>query len=231
MGWLKVIYLAANNTGVFKLRDQGYPVGMIMSPKGLRKPCRGENEVPYAFDNGLFRPPDETPAEPHDRLGVVMMMARAIYEQWPVPMFVVVPDVPYDGEASAVVSEYWRPFFRSAFPDVPLAIAVQDGMTSEVLDGYDWAFVAGSTDWKLSTAPYWRRETEKLGKQAHLARVNTNRRLQMARNWGYDAADGTGIWRGDKNQKKGVLDELVQDLFDFPEPAKALFDGATGETP
>ncbi len=56
-----MIYLAANNSKVWKLRANGYPLGWCMSPDGWRHPSRNGQEMPYILDNGLFHPFDQPP--------------------------------------------------------------------------------------------------------------------------------------------------------------------------
>jgi hypothetical protein len=205
-----VIYLAANHASVWRLREEGFPLGWIMSPAGLRRPVRGDVAMPWAMDNGLFRPFGSPAAPTYERVTVLGCLAKAMRDGWPTPMFAVVPDVPYRGDVSADVSREWRSVMRIYFPSIPLALAVQDGMSAGALDGYDWCFVAGSTEWKEATMGYWCRESRKRGLRCHIARVNTVSRLRAAIDHGADSADGTCIGRGDHGQIKGLWDELVQ---------------------
>lgn len=136
-------------------------------------------------------------------------MVRRCQQEGALPLFVVVPDVPYNGERSRVLSAKHRHVLRYE-TDSPLAVAVQDGMTPDDLDGYDAVFVAGSTEWKWSTAAMWCQEAKARGMWAHVARVNTIRRVRYCIDIEADSADGTGIWRGDRKQLGGVLQALTE---------------------
>lgn len=205
-----MIYLAANNTGCWRLRRLGFAIGWMMSPAGLMRPIRGAELMPYALDNGLFRPFGAPEAPPSERLRIYAACAKAVADAWPTPLFAVVPDVPYCGDRSLTLSRHHRPMMRDLFPSIPLAVAVQDGMDADALDGFDWAFIAGSTEWKLATAVYWADACRERGMKSHLARVNGAPRMNLAKDAGCESADGTGIWRGDAKQKRAVLDALQQ---------------------
>jgi hypothetical protein len=121
-----------------------------------------------------------------------------------------VPDVPYNGIASLERSRSWLPKLRQQFPTIKWAVAVQDGMDESALDGFDAVFVAGSTEWKWKTAASWVTMGHARGMWVHVARVNTRRKIEYCQDIGADSADGTGIFRGDKTQLRGVLEALTQ---------------------
>lgn len=207
-----MIYLAANNSGVFRLKAEGFPVGMMFSPEGFRVPVRGDVRVQYAVDNGLFHPFGEEPKPACDRAGLYWTLRKCWQGGFHKPMFAVIPDVPYRAEETIALARSHIHMLWSMFPHVSLALAVQNGMTPKVLDefGVQWVFVAGDDAWKDSTMAEWTREAHARGMKCHVARVNDRRRLMAARDCGADSADGTGIWRGDRKQKQRVLSELVQ---------------------
>lgn len=206
-----MIYCAANHASVWKLRRQGLPLGWCMSPGGYRSPVRGDESVPFVLDNGLFHAPASPPKPESARANVVELVARCRRLGHDGPCFgVVVPDVPYNGEASKAVSDEWLPVLRKVAGNIRCLIAVQDGMTYSDADGYDGVFVAGSTEWKEATMAYWCRHAKEDGKWAHVARVNSADRLLRSRDAGADSADGTCIGRGNKTQLKRLLDVLAQ---------------------
>lgn len=207
-----MLYLAANNSKVHRLRERGFPLGWIMSPKGLRNP----RALPFAIDNGLYHPPDDPPHGMKALPPFYRMLDRIQRERWR-PMFVVVPDVPYHGKASWELSK--RHVWHVASRGFPTALAVQDGMSYDVLDDgrFGWVFVGGSTEWKWRTMPRWVAEAHARGMKAHVARVNTWPRIQLCQDAGADSADGTGIFRGDRHQLTTVLNSLVQPHM-FPTP-------------
>jgi hypothetical protein len=198
------MYLVCNSR-VWNLRASGYPMGWMMSPHYYRQPVRGELQMPWALDNGMYHAPDEPPKG--------MKMLPPFYNLLKTcphrPLFAVVPDVPYDMDRSRVLSAKHLRTMRSIV-DWPLAIAVQDGATPDDLDGYDAVFVGGSTDWKWQTCGMWCEEARARGMWSHIARVNTKRRIEQSQDAGADSVDGSGIFRGDRVQLRGVLDALVQ---------------------
>lgn len=205
-----MMYLPGNNSGIWRLHREGFSVGYFMSPAGVRKPCRAGEWLPYACDNGLYRPYGLPPKPAAARGLIYGILARAVCEGWPAPLFAVVPDVPFDGSASRIVSRQHLPMMRDLFPSVPLAVAVQDGMGEDDVEGFDWIFVAGSDEWKDATVGFWCRVGRDRGMPVHLARVNERRRMDLAKDAGCASADGTGIWRGDRKQKQRVLLALIQ---------------------
>jgi hypothetical protein len=180
-------------------------MGWMMSPSYFRQPLRDGNTMPFALDNGLFHAPDAPPKG----MRVLPDFYRMIEKCEHRPLFVTAPDVPYDMSRSRGLSEKHARHIRSLV-DWPVAIAVQDGATPDDLTGYDAVFVAGSTAWKWSTAQMWCDEAHKRGMWAHVARVNTKARVRLCQDFGADSVDGSGIFRGDKEQLRGVLDALVQ---------------------
>jgi hypothetical protein len=210
-----MIYLAANNSGVYRLARMGWPVGMMFSPAGQRRPKHG---IPYAIDNGLYHPFGSDPKPAAERGAVYGLLAKVSREAWPPLLFAVVPDMPYDAAETYRLLATHAPVMRNLFPTVPLALAVQDGMTPKVAvhvakrAGCSWLFVAGSDAWKDATVGEWVDRGHAAGLSVHMARVNERRRLMLARDVGVDSADGTGMWRGDREQKGRILRELMQGL-------------------
>lgn len=114
-------------------------------------------------------------------------------------LFAVVPDVLADPVATnARWTHYAAKVRRLGFP---LAYVAQDGVRARDIpwSEVDVLFIGGTTDWKESPAvegllldAQWR------GKRTHMGRVNTYRRLQLARDWGCESADGTLLGFGCK---------------------------------
>ena len=140
------------------------------------------------------------------------------------PLFVVVPDRPYDAETTKAMAKEHAPAMRTLGYAGPLALAVQDGMTEQDTEEFDAVFVAGSTDWKWNTAERWANWCRATGKWCHIARVNTIRRVRQCVDMGAHSADGTGIFRGDRNQLAGVLEALSEGhlFLDRPSPETLL---------
>ena len=63
-------------------------------------------------------------------------------------------------------------------------------------------FIGGTTEWKMSD------EARRLmdGRWTHMGRVNSFRRLQLAKSWGVDSVDGTGMsWFTDTKMPSYLL--------------------------
>lgn len=213
-----MIYLPGNNSGIWRLRREGFNVGMMFSPDGARRPFRGEEQLAaYALDNGLYHKPDQPP-KPRSVIGRFYGLLAKAADAWPPPLFAVVPDVPYNAEATYAELAKHAPILRELFPSIPLALAVQDGMTPKVgvycalKAGCAAIFVAGSDAWKESTVWEWVERAHAAGMLCHGARANETARIELFRRAGCDSSDGTGIWRGDKKQKGRVLRALTQEL-------------------
>lgn len=170
---------------------------------------RGPATLPFALDNGLYHRPELPPKGMKALPPFYAMLQRCVAGGWS-PLFVVVPDVPYDGAATRLLSAKHARHLRAEFPPMRLALAAQDGMTPDDLDGYGAVFVAGSTDWKVRTLAEWVREAHARGMWAHVARVNTASRMRLCIDAGADSADGTCIGRGDRKQLAGLLSALVE---------------------
>lgn len=209
-----MIYLAANNSGLWHLLRERWPVGMMFSPVGFRKPVRDDAQMPYAIDNGLFHAFGKPPKPTWQRAAVYGAMHKVWRDGYHQPLFSVVPDVPYKADETLGLAARHVPMMREMFPGASLALAVQDGMTFDVLDRFhvhvQAVFIAGSDEWKDRTLADWVAEAHCRDMWAHVARVNDTNRLRAARDAGADSADGTGIWRGDRKQKRRVLSEIVQ---------------------
>lgn len=203
-----MLYLAANHARVPRLRAAGYPLGWIMSPAGWRRPDR--RAVPYAIDNGRFRPLGKLPAGALTLPAFWRLCEKAAAQPSP-PLFAVLPDQPYAADATRALADRYAAQLSAAWP-FRWALAVQDGMTPADLDRWPIGavFVAGSTAWKWRTVAAWAREAKARGLYVHVARVNTIHRIRHCIDVDADSADGTGVFRGNRRQLAGVLDGLTE---------------------
>lgn len=115
--------------------------------------------------------------------------------------FAVAPDVPFS--AAGTLAESLPCLSEIRDLGIPAAFAAQDGCDELGLpwDEFDVLFLAGSDEWKDgSIARDLAFEAHELGKWVHMGRVNTLRRLRLARTAGCDSADGTTLAFGpDRN--------------------------------
>jgi hypothetical protein len=118
--------------------------------------------------------------------------------------FAVAPDVLGDAAATLVRSAPWLPRIRAL--GVPVALVAQDGLEFQDIpwDAFDVLFIGGGTEWKLGpAATAIALDAKARGKQVHMGRVNSLRRLRIAALAGCDSADGTYIAFGpDLNMPK-----------------------------
>jgi hypothetical protein len=196
-----MIVMPSNNSGIQIGYLAGkYPgrIGWLLSPDGWRKP---PSWMSYALDNGAFgawvnkRPWDAEAFRAH------IEKSKTAHK----PSWVVVPDVVTDMEATIISWHEWSPQLRAILPNVPLAFAVQDGMTPcHVPKDADVIFVGGTTEWKWRNLYSWTDNFPRV----HVGRVNSERMLWMAHDAGAESCDGTGWMRGGEER----LDDLVRYL-------------------
>ncbi|HET7110137.1 MAG TPA: hypothetical protein VFI41_04655 [Gemmatimonadales bacterium] len=121
------------------------------------------------------------------------------------------------GDATATLDLFrvWAPRIKAL--GLPVALVAQDGledMLTEVpWDLVDVVFLGGSDGFKTGEAgrlvTKW---AKNLGKEVHMGRVNSGKRLALAQSWGCDTADGTFLAFGpEKNLPRLLawLDELA----------------------
>ena len=140
--------------------------------------------LPIACDNGCFK-------AFHERK-FFAMLTRA--EKTPVSLeWVTVPDIVGDAKATHTLFLKWYPKIQ-----FPTAYVLQDGAEDSDIpyDKINCVFVGGTTEFKLSeTARDLVTEAKRFGKQIHMGRVNTDKRLRYAFNIGCNSVDGTGYVR------------------------------------
>ena len=107
-------------------------------------------------------------------------------------LFVTVPDVVANAEATLDLWQQWLP--EVARRNLPAAFVLQDGITADSVPWSDCSavFIGGSTEWKLGiVAAELVREANARGKWTHMGRVNTLRRIKYARSIGCRSIDGS----------------------------------------
>jgi len=199
-----VIVMPSNASGWFwhTLARETGRLGHLFSPGGQRGPWPW---LPYALDNGAFAcwdPKTNTfnaekwavTERAWQRL-IVWSQIAAIKPRW-----AIVPDVP--GNATATF-ERWAQYAPTV-REVPLALAVQDGMTVEVVRALSPSpaviAVGGTTEWKWETVEKW----AKAFPRVHLLRCNAPARLYDLEEMGVESCDGTGWSRGNRKQTAGL---------------------------
>lgn len=150
---------------------------------------RGElppRRTPWAFDNGVFK--DWRASRDFDTAAYAVDLARLATMD--APHFIVTPDIVAGGMASLRRSLEWEPRLRGL---APLYLVVQDGMREEAvldaLEPFAGIFVGGTLPWKLHTGRAWVRLAHLMGRQCHIGRVGTAKRVLWAKRIEADSID------------------------------------------
>ena len=109
-------------------------------------------------------------------------------------LFAVVPDTVCDPLETIQKWETHHQFVKNL--GYKTAFVLQDGATNNMIpwQQLDCLFIGGSTKYKLSeNARQFVQKAKQLGKWVHMGRVNSQKRIELAVNWGCDSADGTYI--------------------------------------
>lgn len=199
-----MIVMPSNASGWFwhTLARETGRLGHLYSPGGQRGPWPW---LPYALDNGAYSCWDK------DSNVFDYEKWKRFEQKWwrlivwaqiaPIkPRWAIVPDVP--GNAYETLAK-WS-VFAPGIRDVPLALAVQDGMEVEQVRELSPApaviAVGGSTEWKWASVEKWAASFPRV----HLLRCNAPARLYDLEAMGVESCDGTGWNRGDRKQTAGV---------------------------
>jgi hypothetical protein len=198
-----MIVMPANSTGIEFGRLCGmYPsaMGHLLSPGAARGPWPW---LPYALDNGAFSAFTRKVAFDDNAFLAHCDWARGAGPQ---PLWVVVPDVVTDAPATLARWREWAPVLRRF--GWPLAFAAQDGHEpGDVPLDADVVFIGGSTEWKLhAIQPFCAAH-----RRVHVGRVNTYGRLRICADAGAESCDGTGWFRGDRQQLAGLIQFLQEE--------------------
>jgi len=192
-----------------KVKKNG--LGIMISPSPTFEPRKSFLEVSCAFDNGAFQ--SYTRGYPF-RENAFWECLDKCYSLGIKLDFIVCPDIVKGGKDSLDYSVEWA---RTKLKTVPnLALAVQDGMTTQMIDSYvlslfEMLFVGGSVEWKWKTADDWVKYAHENGKKVHIGQVGQARYLRFAEHIGVDSVDSTSITR---NNTFGIIQEyLGKELF------------------
>jgi hypothetical protein len=130
-------------------------------------------------------------------------------------LWLTVPDVPFDAAMTAKRWSVWAPLMAG----LPLALCVQDG-AGDVGIPWDWPglrclFMAGSTEYKLSSEMAdICREGKKRGLWIHCGRVNSRKRIKYLLGLDFvDSIDGTGFDRYRNAHLPWGLDEVSKTTY------------------
>lgn len=182
---------------------------MILTPRGNHTYQGGA----WAADSGCFSP---TTYVGDDDYMAWLTARRATARAC---LFATAPDVVGDHDATLAKSLPHLPKIRAL--GYPAAFVGQDGATVETMpwDEFDWLFIGGTTEWKLGPeARGLVSHAKEIGKNVHMGRVNSERRLRYASHIGCDTADGTFLAFGPDVNLPRLLSWLrgVNDQMELP---------------
>jgi hypothetical protein len=213
----KMTVMPSNNSGLQVGYLAGkYPkrLGWLIGPGGWRKP---PSWMPVALDNGAFGAWEK--GIPWDENAWMRLLEEATRHC--LPVWAIVPDVVTDREATLASWAKWEPFLREEFPNLPLAMAVQDGMTpADVPDGVHTVFIGGSFQWKWRNLPMWTSAFPRV----HVGRVNTGKQLWQCDRLGVVSCDGTGWLRGGEERLEDLAKYLEFSSTNRKQP-QMIFEG------
>lgn len=185
-----------------------YPgrIGHLYSPHGVKGPY---SFIPYALDNGRFAVWANNRTWSEESF-LKLLETHGRHCRW-----VVVPDAVGDREGTLREWDAWAPRLSR----YTLAMAVQDGMTpQDVPDEASVIFVGGTTEWKRKTIRMWCEHFQRV----HVGRINTYKWLWHCHEAGAESCDGTGWYRGDKKQLRG-LERYLEEASGRGRPQGRLF--------
>jgi len=155
-------------------------LGCITTPKQHNKI---QEKWDVIADNGCF-----SGAWQHDRwLAYLDKLERSQIR------FVVAPDVFVDGqECHNQTLEKWH-IHKDEITSLGFqpAFVCQQGATTDSLPDANFYFIGGSTDFKLGKGLLIAKDLSDQGKWVHMGRVNSLKRLRLAKSVGCKSADGT----------------------------------------
>jgi hypothetical protein len=169
--------------------------------------------MPYALDNGAYKA--FTGGKPFDS-GAFFNLCDWAKASGVAPRWVLVPDVVAEPKATLYAwDHYW---LRCQEYGWPIAFAAQDGHTiHDVPVNADVVFIGGTTEWKRKNIYRF----SSVHQRVHVGRINTYKWLSVCSRAGCESVDGTGYFRGDKQQLGHLIDFLEEQRGTHRHPVQA----------
>lgn len=166
-------------------RDLPREIGLMLTQHKANKP---QPDQMWAADNGCFTQPEAYSDEAYLGWLAKMLPYRAQC------LFATAPDVV--GDAVLTLKRSLPVLHKIRDAGYPAALIGQDGMTPDDVPWsmVDCIFLGGTTEWKLSeSAAALARAAKQRGLWVHMGRVNSTRRMLIAKRMGCDSVDGTAL--------------------------------------
>ena len=201
-----MLVMPANNTKwqVHCLARETGRFGHLFSPDGNRGPY---SWLPYSLDNGAFSCWDMATNVFDDDKWAAMLPKWEKLLFWAQcqkqkARWAIVPDVIGNAPRTLKRWEEYAPIVQAS--NIPLALAVQDGMTIQQVRRLDIQpeviAVGGTDEFKWNTVAQWAEAFQRV----HLLRCNMPRKLYELEAMGVESCDGTGWMRGDERRFKAL---------------------------
>jgi hypothetical protein len=210
-----MMVMPANNTGAWvgylAGKHEGR-IGHLYSPGAERKPLPF---IQFALDNNRYV------CSLNDREWDEAAYLRMLDSHGSAALWCIVPD--WVGSRDRTLREWdrWAPRMSG----LRLAMAVQDGMTAaDVPSEAEVICLGGTTEWKRRTLHYWAEHFRRL----HVLRINTEKWLWVCHDAGVESCDGTGWFRGDQVQLRGLCRYLDRSSRGVGPRQASLFEKGNG---
>lgn len=185
-----MLYLSTPPNAAREAVYREHGIGLMYTPNMSNRISILERVSYWAADTGCYSPTSSRDFE----LGVYLAWLEERIPYQATCLFATAPDVLGDAWATWERSKDVLPTIRAL--GYKAALVAQDGMENIAVEwgAFDVLFIGGTTEWKLSNKAFdLVREAKARGKQTHVGRVNSRRRLMLAAANGVDSCDGTYI--------------------------------------
>lgn len=168
-------------------------LGHLYSLDGRRGPYP---HLPYALDNGRY--PAFSSGKEWDQEKYMSLLDWACDADIQ-PLWSLVPDVV--GDPKATLDEWDKWLWEIKSRGFTPAFAAQDGHTpDDIPEDAEVVFIGGTTKWKRANIKTFCDAFPRV----HVGRINTYKWVQYCHECGAESVDGTGWFRGDRDQLAGL---------------------------
>jgi hypothetical protein len=185
-----------------------HDLGIMISSSPTTKPVKEFRQVPCALDNGAYTAYKKGYPFPESTF---LQMIDECYKLG-IPLdFIVCPDIVAGGQRSLDLSMEWATGRLRSAPR--LALVVQDGMTSEMIDThvrslFTHIFIGGTPNWKWRGLPGWQAFCHAFKLHCHVGSCGTLEKLRQCEDIGIDSVDSTNFTR---NNSWDVIEQFRND--------------------
>lgn len=216
---MKSLHVYSGETRSSDLRPRlvRFGIGLVLTRGRVGKADLAAWNFNYIYDNLAFG--DWRAGRPFDeRTFSSDVEILSSYPDNQKPRHLTLPDRVAGGLDSLRLSLSWLP--RIVEKGLRAALVVQDGMAVDDIpwaEPFDVLFVGGTKGWKIETMATWARAAHETGRDCHVGRIGSARRVGDARTAEVDSIDSSLPLWGEQN-----LDPFLRSLF-VPQVQMSLF--------